>query len=106
MFAQFTTCQRCGDCCRIEGQVRLTETDITRLAGFLGLGETVFIERFTRLAADRRGLALLENASCACVFLEGNECRVQPAKPAQCAAFPVGWRNPGWETICRGAASQ
>ncbi len=106
MFAGFTTCRRCGNCCRIQGQVRLTDDDITRLAGFLGLEESVFIERFTRLAADRRGLALLDDAGGACVFLDANDCRVQPVKPAQCAAFPAAWRNPGWETICCGAARQ
>ena len=55
----FYQCQRCTACCRWPGQVRLTDEEITRFAAFKGLSEYDFIQRFTRLAADRRGLTLL-----------------------------------------------
>jgi Fe-S-cluster containining protein len=79
----------------------LTNEEITRLAAFKGLGEFDFIQRFTRLRQDRRGLALQENHNGECVFLDGNDCSVQPVKPQQCRAFPNLWNFPGFEKICR-----
>lgn len=79
----------------------MTDAEIARLAEFLELGEPRFIQRFTRLTADRRGLALLEKPSGACVFLVGNDCSVQSVKPQQCRDFPNLWRQPEAEAQCR-----
>ena len=97
----FHDCQRCTACCRWPGQVRLTEAEIARIAEFLQLSETVFIERYTRLQHDRRGLALLEKPSGACGFLMGNDCSIQPVKPQQCRDFPNFLKYPGAEKFCR-----
>ncbi|MBI5774061.1 MAG: YkgJ family cysteine cluster protein [Verrucomicrobia bacterium] len=96
----FYECQRCTACCRWPGQVRLGGAEITALAGFLGVREEEFIQRFTRLTADRRGLALLDKPGGECVFLHGENCAVQPAKPQQCRDFPNLWNFPGFEKIC------
>lgn len=97
----FHDCQRCTACCRWPGQVRLTDAEITRIAGFLQLSEFDFIQRFTRLQPDRRGLALQEKADGGCVLLEGNLCSIQPVKPQQCRDFPNLWKYPGAEKICQ-----
>jgi Fe-S-cluster containining protein len=99
--AIFHECQRCTACCRWPGQVRLTAEEIGRLAGFKGMSEHDFIQRYTRLAADRRGLALMDQAGGACIFLEGNDCAVQAVKPQQCRDFPNLWNFPGFEQVCR-----
>ncbi|NBT90581.1 MAG: YkgJ family cysteine cluster protein, partial [Verrucomicrobia bacterium] len=36
----------------------------------------------------------------ACIFLEGQDCRIQPVKPQQCRDFPNAWNFPGWRDIC------
>jgi Fe-S-cluster containining protein len=97
----FYECQRCTACCRWPGQVRLREGEIARLAAFKGLSEYDFIQRFTRLTEDRRGLALSDKADGSCIFLDGNDCAVQPVKPQQCREFPNLWNFPGFESICR-----
>ena len=97
----FYECQRCTACCRWPGQVRLTNEEITRLAAFKALGESDFIQQFTRLRWDSGGLALQEKPDGACVFLDGNDCSVQPVKPQQCRDFPNLWNFPGFEKICR-----
>jgi len=97
----FYECQRCTACCRWPGQVRLTEAEITRLSAFKGMSEFDFIQEFTRLAQDRRGLALREKPNGECVFLASNDCSVQPVKPQQCRDFPNLWNFPGFEKICR-----
>jgi len=97
----FYDCQRCTACCRWPGQVRLINEEITRLAMFHGLSEHDFIQRFTRLAHDRRGLALQEQPGGACVFLVGEDCSVQPVKPQPCRDFPNLWRRPDADQLCR-----
>ena len=97
----FWECQRCTACCRWPGQVRVSEGEIARMAVFLGVLEQEFIQRYTRLTADRRGLALEEQSGGACVFLAGDDCRVQPVKPQQCRDFPNLWNFPGFERVCR-----
>jgi len=94
-------CVRCTECCRWPGQVKLSDAEITRMAAFLGVSEFDFIQYYTRLRLDRRGLALQDNAGGECIFLEGRDCLVQPVKPQQCRDFPNGWNFPGFEKICR-----
>jgi len=94
-------CVRCTECCRWPGHVQLSDAEITRMAAFLGVSEFDFIQRYTRLRPDRRGLALQDEPGGACIFLAGRDCRVQPVKPQQCRDFPNGWNFPGFEKICR-----
>jgi Fe-S-cluster containining protein len=81
--------------------VRLIDGEISRLAKLLVLSEVEFIQRFTRLTLDRRGLALGEKPNGECIFLEGWNCAVEPAKPQQCRDFPNLWNFPGFDKTCR-----
>src|ERR1700710_1264256 len=93
-------CQRCANCCKWPGLVRLTESDIAAIAAHVGLSEWDFIQRYTRLRPERDGLALLDTASGACIFLGGNACAIQPVKPVQCRGFSNAWNFPGWRDVC------
>lgn len=97
----FHECQRCTACCRWPGQVPLSDAEITRLAAYLKLEEAEFIDQFTRLAQDRRGLALKDKPNGECIFLDGIDCRVQEVKPQQCRDFPNLWNFPGFEKVCQ-----
>ncbi len=99
----FYECQRCTACCRWPGQVKLTDTEITRLARFRGLSEFDFIQVYTRLRVDRQGLALLEKPNGECIFLDGGDCVVQAVKPFQCRDFPNRWNFRGFEKVCQAA---
>ena len=79
----------------------MAPAEIARLAAFKGLSEDEFIQQFTRLRHDRQGLSLQEQPDGACIFLEGDNCAVQPVKPQQCREFPNLWNFPGFEKICR-----
>lgn len=102
----FLECQRCTACCRWPGQVRLTEDEIRRLSAFKQLPEHDFIQQFTRLRPDRRGLALLDKPNGECIFLRDNDCSVQPVKPQQCRDFPNLWSFPGAEKSCQAIARE
>lgn len=93
-------CQRCTNCCRWPGFVKLTDSDISAISHFLEMPEVEFIQEFTRLRPRRDGLALTDQPDGACTFLEGRDCRIQPAKPIQCRGFPNTWNFPGWREVC------
>ncbi len=93
-------CQRCTNCCRWPGFVKVTEAEIAAIARFLGLEEYDFIQRYTRLRPHREGLALIDKTNGECYFLEGRDCTLQAVKPAQCRAFPNTWTFPGWREYC------
>ena len=93
-------CQRCTNCCRWPGLVKLLDADIAAIARFLHLEERDFIQRYTRLRPYRDGLALNDTATGACIFLAGTDCAIQPVKPAQCQGFPNKWNFPGWREVC------
>ena len=97
----FYECDRCTACCRWPGHVKLTDQEISRMAGHLDLTEHEFIQQYTRVNLDRSGLALQDKSSGECIFLEGNNCRVNAVKPQQCRNFPNLWNFPGFQETCR-----
>ena len=83
--------------------VELSEIDA--IADFLKMAPGEFVERYTRLTADRSGLSLIEKDDGSCVFLEASRppaCRIEAVKPRQCRDFPEKWNFPGWEKECAG----
>ena len=97
----FYECDRCTACCRWPGQVKITDAEITRMAAHLGISDEAFIRDYTRLNGTRSGLALQDKPNGECIFLDGNDCRVNAVKPQQCRNFPNLWNFPGFEEVCR-----
>ncbi|MDK2970969.1 MAG: uncharacterized protein PWP23_724 [Candidatus Sumerlaeota bacterium] len=98
-------CHRCGNCCRGEGYVALTDADIDGMAEALGIGRDDFLGRYTRWEKDTRGHVLLDQRDelKSCIFLqEDNGCRVHAAKPQQCRDFPMKWRPENIIEFCEG----
>ena len=93
-------CQRCTNCCRWPGEVRLLPDESAKIATFLGLTEDAFVAQYTQLREDRLGLCLTNEPDGACTMLAGRDCRIQGAKPYQCTGFPNTWRFPGWRDVC------
>jgi len=100
-------CRCCGACCRIkDGIVRVSEAEIARIAAFLGMSESDFIEHETELAPDRKSLMLKSSPDGSCAYLAAdNLCRINPVKPDKCRTFPFEWANPDSETVCPEVAS-
>ena len=94
-------CQRCGNCCRWPGDVIVTENETGNIASFLNIEEEEFIQKYTRLSANRKHLSIIDKEDGSCFFLEGlNTCAIQSVKPAQCGGFPNKWRFEGWRELC------
>lgn len=97
----FHECQQCAACCRWPGQVRVSDAEIDHISDYLGLERPKFINQFTRLRPDRKGLALNETPNGECIFLKSAQCSIQAVKPQQCRDFPNLWRNPGKDALCQ-----
>ena len=106
-------CMMCGNCCRGEGYVRLRPHDITRIATYLEISETEFIETYTRLpeipthlAAGDLWLKDKPGPDQECIMLENNRCRIHPVKPQACQDFPLKWHTPDIMDYCEGMRHQ
>lgn len=93
-------CQRCTNCCKWPGLVKIGDAEITAISGFLEIAEFDFVQKYTRLRPYKDGLSLIEKENGECVFLDGRDCSIQPVKPVQCAGFPNEWSFPGWRDVC------
>jgi Fe-S-cluster containining protein len=94
-------CQRCGNCCRWPGDVRVNDAEINAIAAHLKMTRESFVDQCTRLNANRTGLSIIDKPNGECLFLEGkNHCRIQAVKPAQCSGFPNLWNFDGWRDKC------
>jgi uncharacterized protein len=93
-------CQRCTNCCRWPGVVEVSDAEIAAIAAHVGVSESEFIARHTRLRPDRSGLSLLERPDHSCEWLKGRDCSIQSVKPRQCRGFPNEWNFPGWREQC------
>ncbi len=94
-------CQRCGACCKWPGDVKIEENEVAPIAEYLGLSEIEFIEKYTRLRQNRKGLSLIEKANHECILLSrDNVCMINEVKPLQCQGFPNQWSFKGWRNVC------
>lgn len=76
----------CTACCRQHGYVYLSEADIPKAAGFLGMSPAAFEAKY--VYRTRNFIRLRKPRNSQCHFLDGTGCRIHPAKPAQCRLFP------------------
>ena len=93
-------CQRCTNCCRWPGLVKIELDEVPALAEFLKLSEHDFIQQYTVLRPSRSGLALVPTPGGECIFLKERDCMIQAVKPRQCKGFPNEWNFPGWREVC------
>ena len=94
-------CQRCGNCCRWPGLVRVTSEEVNSIAGYLDIPVETFIRDYTEITPDRRGLTLISKPDESCFFLkEPATCKINGVKPSQCSGFPNTWNFPGWQDKC------
>ena len=93
-------CQRCGNCCKWPGIIRVNEQDIDNISEYLGMTADAFIDKHTEVTPDRKGLTIISRPDHSCSFLEKDGCAINPVKPVQCVGFPNEWNFPGWEKKC------
>lgn len=86
-------CHACNRCCRNKA-IRVSPYEILRLARYLGISTTQFIERHTE--AGGTVLRAKENGDCG--FLGERGCTVHPDRPLACRIYPLArWVSPEGE---------
>lgn len=76
----------CTECCTQRGFVWLTEDDLVRAAGFLGMTPRAFERKYIYRTSKRIRLRVPREANCH--FLREGGCSIHPVKPTQCRIFP------------------
>jgi uncharacterized protein len=77
-------CLECANCCRTLGP-RITSRDIEKLADFLKLRESKFVEKYIK--TDEDGDYVFQNMPCP--FIESsNYCMVYEVRPKACREYP------------------
>jgi Fe-S-cluster containining protein len=81
-------CVKCpAFCCKMAGYVQVTETDIRRLAKFLGLTARGFADKHI-LEVTKKGEKLIKPGYEACQFLgPKRQCTVYEARPKDCRGY-------------------
>jgi len=80
-------CTACANCCR-NSQVALSAADIDRIATYLGTTPDAVTRHYTDPDPDAPSSRILRTTGSACVFLDGNLCRIYAARPKPCRDFP------------------
>lgn len=101
------SCHRCGNCCRGDGYVDVTESDIERGARELGMTAGEFIRLYCKRQGNGTwGLIDQGDDLQSCVMLTEEDglfgCRIHKAKPEQCIGFPFTWRPRDAINFCAG----
>jgi len=76
----------CTNCCEQQGFVYLTEADLERIAGYLGMTARQFERQ--HVYRTRHLLRLRVPRHSQCHFLREGGCSIHAVKPAQCRVFP------------------
>ena len=94
-------CQRCADCCKhVHEAIPAEALDIFRMAKFLKRTDPSItsyedvVDRYLEpVPIDESGFCILMLKSVGeddrCIFLDGNRCTIQPAKPRACRTYPL-----------------
>lgn len=76
----------CTACCRQKGFVYLTESDLARIAKFLGMKAQEFERKYVYRTRNLLRLRMPRHTQCH--FLEESGCSIHTVKPTQCRIFP------------------
>lgn len=84
------TCEKCGECCKVDGYVYLKKGEAEKIAQYIAIPVDEFKRKFTdwRMLQGR----VLKQVGTECVFLVDRRCVVYPARPVQCSSFPY-WKH-------------
>jgi len=94
-------CRRCQRCCEQPGFVYVTGEETERVAGFLGMGASDFVNEYCDLL-ERRALVFKKKEGEKCLFLNSSGCLIYAERPKQCRDFPLKWKTERSLKYCSG----
>lgn len=78
-------CLSCANCCK-NYSPRFKTPDVKRIARYLGMRESVFID--TYLKVDEEGDFVVKSSPCPFLNLNDNTCTIYDERPSDCRRFP------------------
>ncbi len=88
----FYCIQDCVNCCSLSGgYVYHTLEEAKKIASFLAMKETDYLNWFTREIDNH--LCLVDGDDENCIFLEDNACSIYAVRPMQCRTYPFWPEN-------------
>ena len=78
-------CRKCGECCKGYGGTYVSNSDIDRIARFIGSDPQKFIDQYCHFSGNRPVLAQREDGYC--IFWD-RLCTIHPVKPLMCRKWP------------------
>jgi len=101
-------CKACGKCCKVEGYIHVSNTDIKNISRHLKMTEKQFRDKYVRWVHNI-GRVLPSGVNSSCIFLKNGKCGIYQARPVQCSSFPywdmITGDNDEWEyakSYCKG----
>jgi hypothetical protein len=79
-------CEKCGECCRVDGFVYLKGGEEKKIADYLAVSLPEFRKKFTDHFFLLGTVIKLDPEGCC--FLVDGRCIIYPARPGQCSTFP------------------
>ena len=96
-------CEKCGNCCAIEGYVEVLEAELPQIAAALKLTPAQFKKQFLHQLKDGLWSMRDHPGTTDCIMLtKDRRCRIQGVKPEQCRSFPAHWRTVDSDSYCPG----
>lgn len=80
-------CRMCGECCRGEGGIVVTQKELERLSRLLSMDLESFCRRYTSSVGEKQVLATGRDGYCV-FFVQDRGCTVHSDKPDICRAWP------------------
>ena len=80
-------CQKTGNCCRVEGNVYASQTEINKMAESLNIDITTFMQRYVQ---KKNGWNTIANKNFRpnCFLNDNNECKIYTCRPNHCKTYP------------------
>jgi len=91
-------CIKCGKCCRWNGYVFLTDSDIDYISKHFKKNKEDWVEENTKKVNNKIVLKNKKDSK-DCIYLKDNECIIFDIKPEQCNEYPKSYdkRCPGFK---------
>ncbi|MEA3506783.1 MAG: YkgJ family cysteine cluster protein [Elusimicrobiota bacterium] len=79
-------CCGCGNCCREEGHIAVTSSEINAVSAYFSMSKKSFLKKHVEKINGR--YYFNEEFDEPCKFLKDGKCLIYPVRPAQCRTFP------------------
>jgi Fe-S-cluster containining protein len=88
-------CTECGKCCRTQGSVYMSPSEVEKASFFLQISIAAFLETYASRTLQEKDseetpwVRLINNNDGACIFLNANnQCNIYEVRPVQCSTYP------------------